>query len=143
MQNELFQVSYQNKHRDQLLELVGDCLVADQYDDDEDRYGSVMVVRDNDEGTLRDILRDNPYDFFDGCGIGICSALGFGSQSNEVTFVFDTPEDASDFLVYMSDGGGEQGFMVGGEYEGKSYRFNYHDPGGDVVVVTTHEREEP
>ena len=68
------------------------------------------------------------------------------SNAIDVTFRFTNAAMASDFLGYMSDGGGEYRFIQHKSYEGISVEFDYHklgshkpSPGKPRVVVVTSE----
>ncbi len=61
----------------------------------------------------------------------------FDQHNNELTFIFDTKEDAEIFKAWMSDGGGEQGFNNCDE----EHWFDFDYWNGDKIKVTKEERD--
>ena len=75
-----------------------------------------------------------------GMAIVGADALPFEPTEPVLTFRFPSVEYAAAFKSWMCDGGGEQDFWVVCDNDGvPPVEFNYHDPGGSIIVGTVSE----
>lgn len=90
--------------------------------------GNIAYIEDD---TLKAAFKATGYC---GRGIAILGMKPFDPETNVLTFVFDSAEDAAEFKSWMCHAG-EQMFWDS-DYAENPIMFQYNDPGGDTIIAT-------
>lgn len=120
------------EHRALVLKIAGNAIVPDDVEDEIDEL--VTLISDD---SLR--AKFDETGLTGGLGMYIIDAKAkpFDPDEPRLTFTFPSPELASAFKHWMC-GSGEQYFWDAMMDQGHPHmNFDYHDPGGCDVIVTT------
>lgn len=130
----MFRVQFQPECRRLIEEIAGSPLKFVE----SKQHGTLALIEDDE---LKSAFRATGRC---GNGLAILGMKDFNTDSPSLTLRFETVEDAQSFKNWLANSG-EQKFWDWDEYQVSEatghMSFNYHDPGGDVIVASREKSE--